>query len=208
MKNMIAALMMITLAWAPAFAVPTIHFTPGGSSPGAWSYDGIDTFSFSQEVVIDLVNGTTVDSLVGNFVYIPDLTVSGSAGGPYALTTTEPIQIKNAGGQVLLSGTLGAGDLWAIGTIGAAYTQLQMDITGLTIDNLVGSAALDTIEYYGALDFALSLEGDIYISDMIDVGIVDSCNFSGSMATPAPGSVIVVSIGVALVGWLRRRKAL
>ena len=119
MKKAIFTLMVIALAVTPALSAPSIHFTPGGSSPGAWEYDGSGSFSFSQQVVIDQVGGDTGDSLVGNYVYVPDLLVSGKAGGPYDLIATGAIEFKDSSGTVLMSGTLGKGNLIPVGTIGA-----------------------------------------------------------------------------------------
>lgn len=214
MKKAIFTLMVIALAVTPALSAPSIYFTPGGSSPGAWEYDGSGSFSFSQQVVIDQIGGDTGDSLVGNYVYVPDLLVSGKAGGPYGLTATGAIEFKDSSGTVLMSGTLGQGDLIPVGTIGATYTELKMDITNITVNNIIGSDALALVTPYSGMDFSLSIIGNMYISDMLETGIADSGTFGGTMTvqteqlphTPAPAAVLLGSLGVAMVGWLRRRK--
>ena len=211
MKKWISIIILAVFIGTPALAVPTIEFSPG---TGGWSYTpsgpvaGI--FSFAQTIPVNRVLGGTTDTLVGaGFVYIPDLIVSGIPGGPYLLTPVSSIEIRDAAGNVLLNGALGIGDLVPVGPAGVAYTEIRADITNITVTNTIGSDILDAIAAAGhGLDFNLTILSNMYIQDTIDVGIADSDGLTGTMTTvtPAPGAILLGSVGVVLVGWLRRRR--
>lgn len=219
MKRLITtALVLVVGLGAPVFATPSIEFSPNPNTAGGWTYDGAGTLSFNQTVSVDRALSSNADPLVGASVYVPTFTVSGIPKGPYALTPlgSPTITIGSADGtQIYLKGTLAAGDLIPVGTIGAAYSSFTADITNLIITDAgkaLGSAALSAIIKSGtkSLDFELSLQGGSgtnyhTLTEMLAGGYVGGNGFSGAMSIPEPATIALLSFGSLAL--LRKRKA-
>ena len=216
-------LAMITLAFVlcaagPAFATPSIEFSPGGSTSGGWNYDGVGTLSFDQYIAVDSGLASNADALVGASVFVPTLTVGEGPIGSY--------EVKPLGSSVLtirsedystiyLKATLNPGDLVPIGTVGGLYTSFTSDLTDVLVTDegkALGSAVLTAIANSGltTLDFELSLQGGSgtnyrSLSEMLAGGFTGGNGFSGAMTIPEPTTIALLTFG-SLALW-RKRKA-
>ena len=201
-----------------ALATPTIEFSPNPTVGGNWNYNGAGVLSFDQEISVDKALSSNYDALVGSLVYIPTFYIGGIPDGPYNITPlgSPTISITNSDGSATyMTGTLSAGNLVTIGTIGAAYTQFQADIYNVNVTAAgisLGSAALDAIVKSGTatLDFELSLQGGAgtnYYSfaEMLAGGYSGGNGFSGAMTIPEPATLALLGLGS--IALLRKRRA-
>ena len=219
MKRFILIIVTLVFFSVPAFATPSIEFSPDAGTAGSWSYDGAGTLSFNQYVTVDRAMSSNADALVGSSVFVPTLSVNATAWdssytlkplGTSVLTSRSPET-----DEIYMKATLGKGDLVPVGTIGAAYSNFKTDLTDVVVTDAgksLGSAVLSAIINSGttALDFELSLQGasgtNYYsFNQMLAGGYTGGNGFSGAMSIPEPATITLMGLGV--LAFIRKRKA-
>ena len=219
MKRYIVSIIALLILGVPAFATPSIEFSPDAGTAGSWSYDGAGTLSFNQYVTVDRGLSSNADALVGASVFVPTLSVNPTAwDSSYTVkplgTSILTIQSRETD-EIYLKATLGKGDLVPVGTIGAAYSSFKADLTDIVVTSAgksLGSAALSKIINSGtmALDFELSLQGasgtNYYsLSEMLAGGYSGGNGFSGAMSIPEPATIALMGLGA--LAFIRKRRA-
>ncbi len=219
MKRFILIIVTLVFFGVPAFATPSIEFSPDAGTAGSWTYDGAGTLSFNQYVTVDRGLSSNADALVGASVFVPTLSVNATAWdssytlkplGSSVLTIRSPET-----NEIYMKATLGKGDLVPVGTIGAAYSNFKVDLTDIVVTDAgksLGSAVLSAIINSGttALDFELSLQGasgtNYYsFNQMLAGGYTGGNGFSGAMSIPEPATIALMGLGA--LAFIRKRKA-
>ena len=218
MKRFLFMSCVCLLVSTPTWAAKTLEFAGvGGAGATGWTFDAsASTFSFGS-IPIGAAEGGITDPLVGlAYIDIPDMVVGGSPGSWTLPGGTIRIRLISDD-TVLMAGTLGAGNLNAIGITGVAYPMFKTDVIVGSVNNSIASSALDAISGVGKLDFEMTISGgpstfagdDDFNQMLQEPSGIWGDGLSGSMTViPAPDAVLLAAVGAGLMGWMRRRRSL
>jgi len=205
MKKVLMIFTIITAVAVSASGIPvTLEFV---NSTGDWHInqpgDPPDIISFNQDIRVFRAMGGTTDTVTGAYVHISDMAIGGIPGGPYTLAggTLSITDSDTPGGQTVtyLSGTINGGDLVPVGTMGVGYTLFQADVSNVTVDNSIGSAALAILENRSP-DFHIAFTGAIAgFKTVLDDRVPAEGSFSGAITVPEPVTVALLAAGGLLL---------
>ena len=201
-----------------ALALPSLHFSTKSGTSWTLSKPGADwTLSFTTDS-IEVDQASTPDAVLQDLVNLPDMTLS--ALQDYALFYTATLNpsgkltINNPddGGATVMTASMNPGMMVVIGTTYVAYPSDQDD---LNIDSHTSgySEVIDDFAAYdaaGIVDVSFTGSSHTNLYNLLNAGTGSAVGtIEGNIiATPAPGAVVLCSIGSCLVGWLRRRGTL
>lgn len=237
MKKVLLTSVLVAFLSSSALAGPSLYFgtVPDATS---WTLSGSGgVYNMTFENIYVTLSDPTGDDILNDFISLPDMTLSDihmSAGFVMgALTPGSELTITAdaagpgsvSAGDEVMAADLGPGSLMKIGAGFSAFYIEESDLTNIdgtndysdVIDSFIAADSLDGL--YVDLYFTGSTSDTMFdnleaVANGLDVDFSVSGTLSGHIAqegivyTPAPGAILLGSIGIGLVGWLRRRRAL
>jgi hypothetical protein len=192
------------------------------ASPGAWQYDGVNTFSFIQPITVSDVDGSGADALNGMYVHLPVLTVSGYMvlnPGTAAATVTPQGSLQiwdtpDQTGTMLMQADFvnASGSFFAYFAAGNLYAPDMTDLAVSAINNSIGSDFLSSLDMDTLLGLVLTLNHEDNFTDfMFQTPAVSAAGgFSGQIDIaeddniPEPATLALLAMGGLVL--LRKRK--
>lgn len=190
---------LIVGATTPALAVKTLPTGPNGNSPISYIGELCD-----GDVVIGSTNGGY--STPGLWDYYSFYAVTGDTPIIHADRLTSAM---DPGITLFFGTTTNSDGLWYSGSTQPGMTYLTWaddnngiphGVGGWFADPIISGYTLPSTGYY-----------TLAVYDVIGMGPAPfdyDLHISGITPIPAPGAILLGSIGIGLVGWLRRRRTL
>lgn len=224
MKHILLILAVAFTLAAPLAASHSLQFSTAVGTDFAWQLTGTDgdwTLSFA-DTAIDVDDSDPEDpALAGDFVLLPDMALTEITSVEpellrATLTPQGPLTVQsNPGGDTVLTASQETGTIFFTGTTYASYPVPGDDLDVIDFDDTYSIAipAIAAAENAG-LPLDISFTGDLVgggnLRRLILCGSGTARGtLSGQITViPSAGSLLLSSVGMLIVGWLRATRRL